>query len=214
LEHFLTEHTFQLLETAAYEAAKALLLEFPLIHSIDFELCKPEAPIPFDFENVSVSMQMGWHKVYIALGSNIGKRQGYIEEALYKIDKEEEFRNLRYSTLIETKPYGYVEQENFINGVLEAETFLKPEQLLHKLQEYEAAAHRERKIHWGPRTLDLDILFYDNLVLDSEQLVIPHPDMMNRTFVLEPLNELVPYLRHPINGMTVAEMYMALKGKE
>lgn len=210
LKRYLTEHTFMLLEAACYSAMKALLLEFPLINKIEFELCKPEAPIPMEFENVSVSMEMGWHKVYIGLGSNMGKKKGYIEEVLTKFQKDDDFRNLSPSALIDTKPYGNVDQDDFVNGVLEAETLLEPFELLERLQKYENEAHRERKEHWGPRTLDLDILFYDDLILDSKDLMIPHPDLFNREFVLKPLCEIAPYLRHPLLHKTVMELYKAL----
>ena len=206
LRDFLTKHTYQLIEAASYHAMKALLLEFPLVRRLEFELCKPEAPIPMEFENVSVSMEMGWHKVYIALGSNLGDRRNYLEQAVKKLEQDDDFRKLRVSSLIETKPYGGVEQEDFLNGVLETETILTPHELLDRLHVYEAEAGRERKVHWGPRTLDLDILFYDDLVVDDEELVIPHPDLENRDFVLEPLMELAPYLRHPVYRKTIRQL--------
>ncbi len=88
----------------------------------------------------------------------------------------------------------------------EVETLLDPEQLLETLHEMEKAAGRERPLRWGPRTLDLDILFYDQLVLESKDLVIPHPDMQNRLFVLQPLAEIAPYFRHPVLGKSVREL--------
>lgn len=211
LERFLTEHTYKLLETACYETLKALLQEFTMLEGAQIELCKPEAPISQEFGNVSVVMEMKWHKVYIGIGSNIGDKRGYIREALDSLQKDDSFRKIRCSTLIETKPYGNVEQDDFVNGVIEAETVLEPFALLDKLHTYEADAHRERNVHWGPRTLDLDILLYDTLVLDSERLVIPHCDMANRDFVLTPLKELAPYVRHPLTGQTVGQMWEALE---
>jgi dihydroneopterin aldolase/2-amino-4-hydroxy-6-hydroxymethyldihydropteridine diphosphokinase len=103
------------------------------------------------------------------------------------------------------------QQEDFLNGVLEAETLMDPRQLLTYLQQEEALAGRERKEHWGPRTLDLDILFYDDLILDEENLQIPHKDMANRDFVLRPLSDLAPYKRHPLTKKTVEEMLNELK---
>ena len=91
---------------------------------------------------------------------------------------------------------------------------LNPVELLDALHKIEAAAGRERLIHWGPRTLDLDIIFYDKLVYEDEQLIIPHVDMQNRYFVLKPLAELIPNYRHPVFGKTVSEMLAAVDGAE
>ena len=114
------------------------------------------------------------------------------------------------SELLETLPYGVVEQDNFVNGMFEIRTLLAPEELLQELHRIEQMEGRERKLHWGPRTLDLDIIFYDDLVYDSEDLMIPHIDMENRYFVLKPLSELAPNFRHPITHKTVAQMLAEL----
>ncbi len=92
-------------------------------------------------------------------------------------------------------------------------TFLPPLELLDSLQEIEQAAGRQRLVHWGPRTLDLDLIFYDHAVIDMERLQVPHPDMQNREFVLKPLAELAPYYRHPILQKTVKEMLDAISTK-
>lgn len=105
-----------------------------------------------------------------------------------------------------TEPYGGVEQDDFLNGAIEAETFLSPDALLHKLHAIEQEAGRERKIHWGPRTLDLDILLYDHEIIDTEKLTIPHIDMQNRQFVLEPLSQLAPAYMHPVLHKTISQL--------
>ena len=110
---------------------------------------------------------------------------------------------MRVSTLIETKAYGGATQEDFINGVLECETLYSPERLLLRLQEEEQLADRKREIHWGPRTLDLDVLFYEDEIWDKAHLTIPHPDMINRDFVLKPMAELAPNFVHPIYRCTM-----------
>ena len=112
----------------------------------------------------------------------------------------------KLSSYLVTKPYGGVEQDDFLNACLMLKTLLSPEELLARLHEIEQAAHRERIIHWGPRTLDLDILLYDDLILETEDLVIPHPGMHLRDFVLKPLREIAPNKRHPIFQKTVAQM--------
>ena len=100
--------------------------------------------------------------------------------------------------------------DDFLNACLSLDTLLSPSELLEKLHEIEQAAHRERLIHWGPRTLDLDILLYDDEILETEDLIIPHVEMHKREFVLKPLSEIAPYKRHPVYQKTVAELLEAL----
>ena len=114
------------------------------------------------------------------------------------------------SKLIVTEPYGGVEQDEFLNGACKIQTLLAPWELLDRLHELEKEAGRERLIHWGPRTLDLDILLYDNEIIENDELCIPHVDMQNRRFVLEPMAEIASHKRHPVYGKTMAEMLMDL----
>lgn len=202
----MTEHTWKLIETAAEKTAEAILLTYPLVKKVFLEVRKPEAPIGLPFSSVSVAVERGWHKVYIAFGSNLGDKQAHIENGLKKIKAHPHIRVGKVSDVIVTEPYGDVKQDDFLNGVLEAETLLPPDELLCFLHEVEAGENRERVIHWGPRTLDLDILFYDKLVYENEELVIPHPDMQNREFVLRPMTQIAPNLRHPLFGKTMAQM--------
>ena len=182
----------------------------PLVQGLDLEIRKPEAPIPLPFGSVSVAIHREWHEAYIAVGSNMGDSREHIARALGQLKNSKNIRVEKVSELLETLPYGGVEQENFVNGMFEIRTLLTPEELLRELHKIEASEGRERKIHWGPRTLDLDIIFYDDLIYSSEDLVIPHVDMENRYFVLKPLSELAPNFRHPITHKTVAQMLAEL----
>ena len=112
----------------------------------------------------------------------------------------------KVSSYLVTEPYGGVEQDDFLNACLMLRTFLPPWELLDRMHEIEQAAHRERTIRWGPRTLDLDILMYDDEILETEELVIPHVEMHLRDFVLKPLCEIAPNKRHPIYHKTIAQL--------
>lgn len=218
VSHFITswmkEHTYQLIETVAENVAREVLLKYDLINSIDLEIRKPQAPIGLPFESVSVRIHRGWHRVYLSFGSNLGDKKQYISNGIEELQKNPQIRIAKISDLLETKPYGGVEQDDFVNGAMELNTLLTPEELLMELHRVEALADRKRTVHWGPRTLDLDILFYDKMVYESDTLIIPHVDMENRYFVLKPLSELIPNFRHPILNKTITQLLTALDNAE
>lgn len=207
---FLQKNTYKLLERAVAETMKAVLSAFPMLDGVEMELCKPNAPIPLPFENVSVTQSLFWKRAYLAIGSNMGDKEQYLKQAVETLQSDPDFKSVRTSNWIVTEPYGGVEQEEFLNGAIEVRTLLTPQALLDRLHEIEAQANRERVVHWGPRTLDLDILFYEDCVVNETDLVIPHIDMQNRRFVLEPLCELAPAYLHPVLKKTVKQMLDAL----
>ncbi|MDO4336637.1 MAG: 2-amino-4-hydroxy-6-hydroxymethyldihydropteridine diphosphokinase [Eubacteriales bacterium] len=206
IQKFAKEHTYKLLESLVEQLAQALLLEFPLIERVDLTVEKPWAPIGLPLETVSVEISRGWHTAYIALGSNMGDKKAYLDMAVERLNERPDCQVVRVSEYLVTAPYGGVEQDDFLNGALELRTMLEPEELLDALHEIEQEANRVREIHWGPRTLDLDILMYDDLVLDTPDLHIPHVEMHLRDFVLIPMAEIAPWKRHPLTGETVEEM--------
>lgn len=206
IEQYMKEHTYKLIEAAAEQLARALLRKFTRIREIELEVKKPWAPIGLPLENVSVCIHRRWHTAYIAMGSNIGDRERYIRDAVEKLNHNMDCRVGKVSDLVKTDPYGFTQQEEFLNGAAEVFTLKSPEAFLALLHQIEAEAHRKRELRWGPRTLDLDILLYDNEVIDSEDLTIPHSDMCNRGFVLQPLAQIAGYVRHPINGKTISEL--------
>lgn len=128
--------------------------------------------------------------VYLSLGSNIGDRAEYLHKAVQLLDSHEEIIVQNISSIYETKPVGYTDQDYFLNIVLRISTSLSPHILLAYTQHIENQLGRMRKIHWGPRTIDLDILLYNNENIEAESLVIPHPRMNERAFVLAPLYEI------------------------
>ncbi len=205
--------SYDLIETVAEHIAEEILLGFPLIRAVDIEVRKPEAPVPVEFKSISVRISRGWHDAYIAYGSNMGDSMGYIDDAVDSIAEHPYVEMVQDSGRIITAPYGGVEQEDFLNGVCHIRTLMEPEELLTYLHTLEEKAGRTRDIHWGPRTLDLDIIFYDDLVYESDDLIIPHVDMENRDFVLRPMCEIAPNLRHPILRKTMKQLLNALEHK-
>ncbi len=209
----MTKEVYKLIERAAEVTALDLLEKFPLVREVSVEIEKPWAPVGLPLDRVSVKITRGWHRVFAAMGSNLGDSQGFLDQAKAAMEKHPRIRRVRESGRIMTKPYGVTDQPDFLNSVVELETSLSPLGLLHFLQELEQEAHRERKIHWGPRTLDLDVLFYDDLVMDGKELNVPHPEMTKRTFVLDPMCELAPYFVHPVCRKTMLEMRDELERK-
>ncbi len=151
--------------------------------------------------------------ILIALGSNITGPWGSPAETLDRAVEEIAANGadvLARSSWIETKPYGVSDQPGFVNGAIEIKTTLPPEELLVMLHGIEIAAGRKRREKWGPRTLDLDIIAYDDVVMNggdnSLNLTLPHNDLHNRSFVLLPVRELNPSWQHPVSGKTVTQM--------
>lgn len=203
---FLKGNTFRLIETTANRLAKHLLLKYSRIEKLKLEIKKPWAPILMSLDTVSVVIERGWHDAYLGMGSNMGDRKANLEEAIRMLSEDEECRVAAVSSFITTKPVGYLDQDDFLNGALHLKTLRTPDGLLELIGRIEKALGRERKIHWGPRTIDLDILFYDDETIEKEDLIIPHRELANRDFVLTPLCEIAPWLKHPVLGMTVLQL--------
>jgi len=206
MKNFAEKSVFKLIEAVAENLAEKLLMENPVIDKIRLEIKKPWAPVAMHLETVAVEIERGRHMAYIALGSNIGDREGHLQFAVSELKKAWGCRNLRVSGFINTAPYGYTQQDDFLNGCLALDTLLTPRELLELLQDIETKAGRERSQMWGPRTLDLDIIFYDDIVISGDTLRIPHTEAHKRDFVLMPLSEIAPNKIHPVFGKTVKEL--------
>lgn len=214
ITRYLQEHTYKLIEAAAEHLAESLLLTFPLLQGVSVEIKKPWAPIGLPLDTVSVKIERFWHRAYVALGSNMGDKKAYLDMAVSSLEQTTGCKVEKVSDYIVTAPYGGIQQDDFLNGCLQLATLLAPQELLDRLHEIEAAADRRREVRWGPRTLDLDILLYDDLLYDSENLMIPHVEMHLRDFVLEPLSQIAPWVRHPGIGKTAKELLDDLKKSE
>jgi len=143
--------------------------------------------------------------VYLALGSNIGEREKNLREALRRLDHAA-IQVLKTSSIYETEPVDYLDQAWFLNAVLEAQTDLSPTALLRALRKIESSMGCKKAFAKGPRLIDLDILLYDDATIETPDLQIPHPLMLQRNFVLVPLAEIAPGLRHPSWSATAAEV--------
>lgn len=144
------------------------------------------------------------HIVYLALGTNLGERISNLNDAIRIL--EGVLSICRYSPVYETPPWGYLEQPSFLNQVLEVETDLSPRDLHLFTRQVETQIGRAKTFQYGPRKIDIDILFYDNVVMESPELTIPHPRIEGRGFVLMPMADLVPELIHPVSGKTILQL--------
>lgn len=208
------QKSFRLIEAAAEQLAQQILFHFPRIQRVSVEIKKPWAPILLPLDTVSVCIERGWTTVYLSLGSNMGDREQYIKNAVKALRDEPSIRHVRVSDLIETEPYGYTDQPAFLNAAVELQTLEDPERLLGICQKIEEEGKRERTIHWGPRTIDLDILLFGTEVVQTERLTIPHREMHKRRFVLEPLAQLAPWVQHPVLGERIVELLENVEKKE
>ena len=142
-------------------------------------------------------------KAFIGLGSNLGEREDMIRQALEMLSHVPDTELIRASALYDTEPAGEVEQPNFLNAVAQLDTHLTARQLLWNLMLIEKRLGRVRTLKWGPRTIDLDLLLYGDQLIDEDDLCVPHPEIIRRSFVLVPLVELEPMLVHPGTGETM-----------
>lgn len=147
---------------------------------------------------------MDTHTVHLALGSNLDNRAANLKQAIASLPPQMEVREK--SHIYETPPWGHTDQPSFLNQVVRGETYLDPGHLLKHIKRLELALGRKPSFQYGPRLIDIDILFYDDLVLDTQELVIPHPRLHERGFVLLPLMDVSPDLVHPVLKRTVSEL--------
>jgi len=144
------------------------------------------------------------HIVYISLGSNLGNRSHNLKEAIASLRPQMDVK--AKSKVYETPPWGYTEQDKFLNQVIKVKTYVEPESLLKHLKRLEVALGRQPTFHYGPRLIDLDILFFDNLILNTPSLTLPHPHLHERSFVLVPMMDIAPDLVHPLKNKSIREL--------
>ena len=164
-------------------------------------------------EKKALKLKKGPHIAYLGLGSNVGDREEYIEQAIFLLSKTPGIKMRKKSANYETEPEGNSDQPQFLNAAVEIQTMFDPYKLLSVLHETENALGRERDVEWGPRTIDLDILLYDNQIVSDDKLQIPHPLLHERLFVLKPLSEIAPNAIHPALEKTIVDIYEERKNE-
>ena len=211
MEKRVKEGCFDLIESVAEDLAEGLLLQFPSLTAVTVTVNKPEAPIPVKFQSVGVTVSRKRETVYLSIGSNMGERKGYLDMAVERLRSDARICVTKVSSYLETEPVGPVEQDDFLNAAIELSTIYSPEKLLDVLHTIENEAERRRTVHWGPRTLDLDILLFGDRIISTENLTIPHPEMPNRSFVLIPMCEIAPHVMHPVFKRSMTSLLSALE---
>lgn len=198
VEKVFTEKSYDLIETAAEKTAEFILFNYPLVKDVKIKLKKPWAPIGKHLDYAAVEINRGWHEVYLSIGTNLGDKEVNLNTAIEKINNINGVNIEKVSSFIKTEPWGNTNQDEFLNAAIKLKTILSPKRLLKELLNIENEMHRVREVKWGPRIIDLDIVLYDDLVLEEDFITIPHPRMEDREFVLEPLCELAPNKVHPL----------------
>lgn len=153
-------------------------------------------------------------KVYIGVGSNIGNLKENLDKAVEMLKNEKNLTFIKSSPYIKTKAYGVEDQDDFLNAVFEIESELKPRELLSVIKNIEKKMGRKETFRWGPRLIDLDILIMEDVIYKDDVLTVPHEDMLNRDFVLEPLMILNPDLLHPLEKRKIGEIYKIKNKRE
>ena len=189
LTEWMQAEKIDLIETVAFQLVQKIFESYAFVEKVRLELKK---------------------RAFIGLGTNMGDKQLQLETALEKL-KDRGIRLLQTSTRIETEPWGGVEQDTFLNQVAEVETWMTPEDLLETLLAIEQEMGRVREIKWGPRVIDLDLLYMEDTICYSPSLILPHPYVAERAFVLESLNEIAPHFVDPVQRKPIRQLWEAVK---
>lgn len=211
IEKIVCEKSYDLIETVGEKVAYYILTNYRMVKNAKVKVKKPWAPIGRHLNYAAIEINRGWHEAYLSIGSNIGNKESNLREAINYIEDIDGVNIEKTSSFIKTEPWGFEEQEEFLNGAIKIRTILSPKELMESLLKIESDMKRERIIKWGPRIIDLDIIFYDNLVSDDEFIVLPHPRMEEREFVLKPLAEIAPNKIHPLLNKRVFRLLEELK---
>ncbi|MBL7574872.1 dihydroneopterin aldolase / 2-amino-4-hydroxy-6-hydroxymethyldihydropteridine diphosphokinase [Peptoniphilus asaccharolyticus DSM 20463] len=199
-----------LIETCAEEIAQFILYKYSLVDEVSITVKKPWAPVHLPLDEVLVQITRKRFRCFLGLGSNLGDSLELLNMAYAKIE-DNYTKIIKKSSVYTTPAWGLENQPDFKNSVIEIETTYSPQVLLKHLQKIEIDLGRERKIHWGPRTIDIDILFVEDQKIYQDNLIVPHPYIQEREFVLEPLCEIAPHFIHPVLNKSIRNIYDEFK---
>lgn len=206
IKKYIEGNTYNLIETVAVKLADHILLKNKQLSRVDITIKKPWAPIHIEVKTTLVHVERRWHNAYLSIGSNIGDKKEHLDKAIKSLDKNERIIIENISDYIETAPVGYTNQDDFLNAAVAVKTIYEPHELLKVINKIEEEDDRRRIVKWGPRTIDIDIILFDDLIIGDEKLTIPHPECEKREFVLKPLAQIAPYAINPVNNLTVQTM--------
>lgn len=214
VEKIFFSKSYDLIECLAEDIAREILVEYKYITKVKVKIKKPWAPVGLILDSIAIEIERKWNVAYLSLGSNMGNKKDNLERAILKILELKDTFVTKRSAIIETEPFGYKEQDDFLNACIEIKTLLFPKELLANLLRIEKEMGRERKIKWGPRIIDLDIIFYNKDVIEDEELIVPHPYMEYRDFVLRPLEEIKASFVHPLLNKRISTLRKELEENE
>lgn len=207
IKEYAENNTFKLIETLAEGIARLILTGYDIIEAVTVEIKKPWAPVQIPVDTVSVSIKRCWHDAYLSIGSNMGDKKRHLDLAVERLGMSDGIKVMDISDYIVTAPVGYTSQDDFLNAAVHIKTVLEPNELLLVIHDIENMDGRVRNIHWGPRTIDIDIILYDELIINTKDLTIPHPEAENREFVLKPLSQIAPKVIHPVIRQSIERIY-------
>lgn len=197
---------YNLIERLAAEAAKKIINSYPTLNGVQVTVHKPQAPIPYPFDDVSVTANVERNDVILSIGSSQGDKRLALDFAVKKLSEEEGVQVVKCSSYIQTEPYGGVAKNTFLNGAVLIKTTLSPQKLLKVIHGIEEECGRVRLRRWDDRTLDIDIVFFGNKIINEQGLCVPHPDYQNRAFVLDPIKEIAPNFVCPLTHKRLSDM--------
>lgn len=197
---------YNLIERLAAETANDILKAFPALNGVQVTVHKPQAPVPQVFGDVSVTFRVERTQVVLSLGSSVGNKKQALDYAVQRLSRTDGVEVQKVSSYIQTEPYGGVAKNSFLNCAVLLKTTLAPQSLLNLAHKIEEEFGRVRNVRWEDRTLDIDVVFFGNKVIEENGLCVPHPDYFNRDFVLEPLKEIVPDFVCPLTHKRISDM--------